>query len=385
MDDSPRSSKRRRLDVPDTPDRTEPTPLAKSTLKRASGRLANRPVSYAVGVALEDIEEEVEGEKDASLTRKVKLPKKVANTSNHNGSPRKRTLAAGKDVYDDFEGALSPIPKRRAANTPRTGTSLPRLSKRIQITNVPTNGDISDDIYEANGIPKSQKTNGAAKGETPSRSAFREIVNGYKHGTEVDEETSDELAAEELPTKKRKNARAVNGSTKKLATTPRSVGRPSRTPAKALKDKKELEKSQTNGTNGITSSNLRSTKKVSTNTRKRTAPKTEEVKADVEPPSRTSRKKTIIDQPSTVPESEDELGDRLPPSRTMSAKAKRRSNRTDHIGNETEVIVTSDDEQTAGAAEDDDDLLDVDGGSILGSVLDPTPPRKRRILSHCFE
>jgi origin recognition complex subunit 4 len=378
MDDSPRSSKRRRLDVPDTSNRTVPTPPVKSTLKRASGRQVNRPVSYAVRGALEDVEEEeeegeVEDKKDASPTRKGKLPRKATNTPSHNGTLRKRTLAVGKDVYDDFEGALSPIPKRRAANTPRTGTSLPRISKRTQITDATTNGDISDDIAEANGIPKSQKTNGAVKGGTPSRSAFREIVNGYKHGPEVDEDTSDAPLAES-PTKKRTNSRAINGSTKKLASTPRSVGRPPRTPAKASKEEKKWEKLQTNGTNGIIPSKVGSTKKASTSVRKSAAPKTQKDKADVTTSSITSRRKAVIDQPSTVPDSEDELGD-LSPSRSMSAKSRRRTNRTDHVGNGTETIVPSDDEQAEiSAAEDDDDLMGVDGDSILGSVLDPTEP-----------
>jgi origin recognition complex subunit 4 len=389
MDDSPRSSKRRRLDVPDTPKRTVSTPLVKSTLKRASGRLTNRSVSYTVGGAPEDVQEEEEeeeqgdNENDASPTQKVKLPKKAANTPINNVSPRKRTLAAEKDVYDDFEGALSPTPKRRAANTPRAGTSLPRISKRIQVTNAPTNGDISDDPHDGNNNPKSRKTNGAVNGDTPSRSVLRELMNGHKHGTDTDEDMVDELAVEELPTKQRKNARATNGSTKKStpgrgANKPKSTGRPARTPAKALKIDESRETSHTTGTNGVTPSKLRSTRNVSSSIRKRAASEIEEDTDDLATPSRTSSRKALIDELSTVPDSEEELGDRLSPSRTMSAKARRRSNHTDHIGNQDDIIIPSDDErEEAGAAENyenDDDNMDVDGGSILGSVLDPTEP-----------
>jgi origin recognition complex subunit 4 len=388
MDDSPRSSKRRRLDVFDTPKRTVSTPLVKSTLKRASGRLTNRSVSYTVGGAQEDVQEEEEeeqgdNEKDASPIQKVKLPKKAANTPINNVSSRKRTLAVEKDIYDDFEGALSPTPKRRAANTPRAGTSLPRISKRIQITNAPTNGDISGDSHDGNNPPKSRKTNGVVNGDTPSRSVLRELMNGHKHGTDTEDDMIDELAVEELPTKQRKNARATNGSTKKStpgrgANQPKSTGRPARTPVKALKIDESRETSHTNGTNGVTPSKLRSARKVSTSSRKRAASEIDEDNDLIATPSRTSIRKVLVDELSTVPDSEEELGDRLSPSRTMSAKARRRSNHTDHIGNQNDLIISSDDEcEEAGAAENyenDNDNMDVDGGSILGSVLDPTEP-----------
>ncbi|KAF2787110.1 hypothetical protein K505DRAFT_379804 [Melanomma pulvis-pyrius CBS 109.77] len=371
MDDSTRSSKRRKLD---TPKRIVSTPLAKSSLRRASGRLANRSASYTTAGAQEEVAEAEDDEGEHTSTRKVQLPRKIANTPSRvvNLTPAKRGLGVEKDIYDDIEGALSPTPRRRQKNAPRAGLSP---LKRVQNADASINRGISGDLHEFNTIPKSRKTNGALNGESASRSSFRSLLNGYKHGAEEEAETSDELAAEGSPSKHASNGKSVNGSAKKLtlgrsATTPKSVGRASRALAKASKDIEDLDRQKTNGITVATPSKQRLTRKGSTSTRKQGATEVEEDEAATATPPRPSRRHTNKEIP-TVQDFGDERGDPLPSTRAMGPKARRRLNHTDHIGHEDDY------QAEAGAAEantDSEDDMDVDGGSVLESVLDPTEP-----------
>jgi len=72
-------------------------------------------------------------------------------------------------------------------------------------------------------------------------------------------------------------------------------------------------------------------------------------------------------------EDEDELDARPPPSSRkpkQTASARRRSNRTDHISNGDDGVDTED-----GAKSDDDEgAMDIDGNSVMESILDPTEP-----------
>ncbi|KAF2714194.1 hypothetical protein K504DRAFT_450770 [Pleomassaria siparia CBS 279.74] len=369
MDNPPRSSKRRKLD---TQKSIESTPLAKSSLVRASGRRTNRSVSHATGKTQEEVQEEEEEEEDddnkATTPTRKRLPaRRTTHTPNvsSNVTSGKNGPAVDKDVYDDIEGALSPTPKRKLRNSQSASHPL----KRIQYTDTSTNGGASNKPHEAKTTPKRRKTNGGANGESARRSP--------RHGTDGILETEDELAGEG-PTPSNKNKKALNGSVRKTASgrvakTPKSVGRGSRTLAKAVEKEEEAKKS----TNGTTPSKLRSIKKPSASMRKKAVNEVEEDVPSTSTHSRGTRRNTKASGlPSTIQDSGDELGD-LPIPTKRDVKARRRMNRTDHFSNEDEhaIPVSGEEEQAEpGTDEDNEDDKDVDGGSLLGSVLDPTEP-----------
>ena len=373
MDDSPRWSKRRKLNTSKRVVSSSPT---KSSLKKTYGQLEN-PLSHTIRAAMEE-ETEEEGNilltKAKALRRKAQTPKLTSNLS-----PRKNKLAVEKDIYDDIEGALSPTPKRMPRNTPRTSSSL-HTSLTTQAQKAATNDHASEEPNEIESSPEGTGTNGIVHRENTSRRASSSPVNGYRQRGSG-EETS-ELVAEALtPLRRPRIAGSVNSSTKKRANknarTPTLVGRTSRINAEAVKENEVPNNSQENGVNGVASLKLRSLKKRPTSIRSKLA-ETKDDETVVANLPRSSKKHVHIQDAYAIPNSKDELGNGLPASRTLNAQARRRSNRTDHVGIEDEAAIPSDGEQAnSGGPENnivDDDLMDVDGDSFVGSVLDPTEP-----------
>jgi origin recognition complex subunit 4 len=189
MDDSPRSSKRRKLD---TPKRIESSSLAKGSVTRASGRLANRSTkSYA------DLRAEKE---EATPARTVRSAQKAKN-----GTAAKRNQQPDIDVYDDIEGALSVEPSKRPAQ------------RRAGVKTQEERQDTADELQGADAALKPSRGR-ARKAQTAGRSAPKTLVNGHTHGSEVDEEseTHDELAAEAIsPSKRAKSAKTSTASARK--------------------------------------------------------------------------------------------------------------------------------------------------------------------------
>ncbi|KAK1909660.1 hypothetical protein P3342_007832 [Pyrenophora teres f. teres] len=119
-------------------------------------------------------------------------------------------------------------------------------------------------------------------------------------------------------------------------------------------------------TKAVTPPKPRSSRKPAVSTRKKAAAtETEDEEAVAVTPSRSLKRRKPTEERTTIQETEDEVAVASPSSyRKPPPSARRRQNRTDHIAND-------DEEQTNGHDEDD---MDVDGNSILGSVLDPTEP-----------
>jgi origin recognition complex subunit 4 len=327
MDDSPRSSKRRKLDPPK---RIASSPLVKTATKRSSGRLTNRSASYSVGN---------NGEESA--------PKRLGRPAK---TKRQATLA-DIDIYDDIEGAmsvdLSPRPRQRqfkSASLDDTAGSTDELQQ-----------------FEEDAIPpKREKSRLSA-----TRSAFKSLVNGYKPEAEEGAEAQDELAAETLtPTTRAKRTQKPAVSARK-AVVPRSSDR-KRAANQPVRDDENEDQELHVGTNGTTPSKGLSSRSRSTAMDKQTAPEEDE-EPTAASPSRSSKRRQAVRRRSTISETEQELV----VSNKRPTVARRQTNRADNTNNRDDEQSLEEDIQPNGSG---DDTMDMDGNSILGSVLDPTEP-----------
>jgi origin recognition complex subunit 4 len=332
MEDSPRSSKRRKLD---TPKRIASSPVVKSSAKRASGRLANRSTSNSNGVP------ECE-----PILKRVGRALKIGS----NGTPAKRTALGDIDIYDDIEGALSVEPSPRPSRLRSNKVSREETAST------------SDELQEAATTPK--RGRGRIKQvESASRSAFKTLVNGYKHGAMEEADVQDELAAEPpTPSRRGKVTRTPAVSARKV-TAPRSSGR-ERAASPATEE--EADEPAPSALNGSTGSKLRSTRKTAASARKEA-----QEEDTIATPSRSTKKRQLKEERTEVPETEDELGDRASPTRRKTPSTRRRANRADHTSNRDDEEVLD----RPNIDEEDEAMdVDVDGNSVLESVLDPTEP-----------
>jgi origin recognition complex subunit 4 len=342
MEDTPRSSKRRKLD---TPKRILSSRLIKSSAKRASGRLATRSTSYSNAVI----------EETPTLKLTGRAPKSTAN-----GTPARRTALGDIDVYDDIEGALSVNPSPRPAQR--------RAHKALREETAST----TDELQEAATTPKRGK--GRIKQiESASRSAFKTLVNGYRHGADAEAEADiqDELAAEaSTPSRRGRGTRTPAASARKPAA-PRSSGQ-RRAASPAAEGADEADEPAISTLNGSTASKLRSTRRATGSARKEAVVEADE-EDSIATPSRSSTRRAPKGWRTEVPETDDEVGGGASPSRRQTAGARRRANRADHTSNRDD----NDMQAESGAQEDDgeeEDAMDVDGNSVLESILDPTEP-----------
>jgi origin recognition complex subunit 4 len=347
MDDSPRSSKRRKLDAPK---RTASSPVTKTSTRKASGRLANRSVSNTNGDA--------EEEEEPTPARRGRSSKSAPKAT-----PAKRAAVEDIDVYDDIEGALNVEltprrPSRRSLQAASTGEGTDELQASTTTAK------------RGKGQPTKVVTVSA------SRSAFRNLIKGSKNGAEGEADVEDAQATEATeattPAKRAKAARTPAKSARKPAA-PRSSARRKKEASSVVEKEEEETDELQSGVNGTTPSMPRSTRKPVASTRKRAAAKEagdEEVTAAT--PSKSSKRRKPAEEPTTVLESEDELGDGSPTSNGKgTASTRRRMNRTDNITNHDEEHLSDAEEQVNGH---DEDEMEGDGNSVLGSVLDPTEP-----------
>lgn len=299
MDDSPRSSKRRKLD---TPKRIVSSPLVKGSTTRASGRLANRSTSYTVGGA----------SGDAPSARKGRSTKAAVN-----GTAIKNGAEADVDVYDDFEGALGIMPAKK----PSQRRSLPVSRGETE--------DMTDELQDIAATPKRGKGR-PKQAQSAKRSTSKALANGSRHEADDKSDIQDELAVEApTPSKSAKRTKA-----------PAAKPRVGKTPVLSKKSQKEDEE--------------------------------EPITA---PPSRGSKRRkplAELDEITEIPETEDETAKRPPRSTHKRTPAARRcANRTDNINN---GIHDMDTEDGIIVDVDDDEAMDVDGNSVMESILDPTEP-----------
>lgn len=312
MDDSPRSSKRRKLD---TPKRIVSSPLAKDSAKRASGRLSTRSTSYANGPIVSDVAEE-----PTPRRRGLPLP------SSRNGTPGKRAAVEDIDVYDDIEGAL------------RTRISPRRTQRRLQTVSredTASTGEATDELQNVATTPKRIR----------------------KPTTKFDSTT------------KSGSKKATPATSARKAAAPRSSGRKKKEPSPNLAVDEETDEPQ-HTINGTTPSKQRSTKRNYASTRKQVTSEAEEI--SVTTPSKSSKRRNPLQERTEIPETEDELGGVVASSsKKLTASVRRRLNRADHTSNQDEEHWSDVEEQVNGHNEDD---MEVDGNSVAGSVLDPTEP-----------
>jgi origin recognition complex subunit 4 len=345
MDDSPRSSKRRKLD---TPKRTASTPAVKGTATRASGRLTNRPNPQPN----ETPEEPEEAEEKTAPKRTVRTTKGAPSRT-----AAKPTVVPEIDVYDDIEGALGVEPAAKPKAAPRRATAKSRAGTESTVS----------ELQEVAAVPK--RGRGRPRKVPSAPRAATKAVNGGTNGAVGEAGVQDELAAEATtPPKRARTARKPAASARKAPATKANARK--RAVSLTIEDDEVAE-----GLNGIaapggTPSKPRSTRKPPASARKR-AVSADEDEDDEEPaaatPSRSIKKRKPIQDHIIIPETEDELAGRAPPSaKTQATGARRRLNRTDNMNNGEYVNAVDYDNE--------EELVDVDGNSIMESVLDPTEP-----------
>ncbi|KAJ4330626.1 origin recognition complex subunit 4, partial [Ascochyta clinopodiicola] len=230
-----------------------------------------------------------------------------------NGVPAKRAVVEVDDIFDDIEGALG---------VERPTTQKKRQTKAAQREDPTT----ADELQQPSTTPKRGRLRSTKNVQSTSRSAFKDVVSSYKHD---DTDTQDELAEAATPSKRTK--------------TPRSAAR--KTPAAKSTGRKKKEPSPEEGPDDD-----------------------DMVEASAVTPSKSTKRNKAARTQAEVPDTEDELAKRPPPSTTKKAAERRRRNRADHTNN------GEDESSPVLEPLQDDDDLEVDGNSIMESMLDPTEP-----------
>lgn len=296
MDDSPRSAKRRKLD---TPNRNETNTPGQSSVKETPARLS-RSAAKARGEALPDVWQD---------TVRRRRPKDESN-----GTPAKRAVVEESDIFDDIEGAL--------------GVERLSAQKKRQIKTAPREDlATANELQEPSTKPKRGRLRSTKNVQSASQSAVKGLDGSYKHETNDETDTQDELAETAVVAKRTK--------------TPRSAAR--KTPAARSTGRKKKELNFEEDREGGRES------------------------AAVIPSSSNKRSKAVSTRADT-PDTGDELAKCPPPSTTKKAVERRRRNRVDHTNNQNDES-----SPVLGPIQDDVDM-DVDGNSILESLLDPTEP-----------
>jgi origin recognition complex subunit 4 len=222
-----------------------------------------------------------------------------------------------EDIFDDIEGALG-VPK-------------PQTIKKRQSKATSKDLTTADELLEPSTTPKQGRLRSTKKVQSTSRSALTDKISNYKHEEDPETDTPDELADVATPSKRTKTPRT---SVRKTPAS-RSTGR-----KKASSPEKKEEDGEEVGM----------------------------VDAIATTPSRSNKHSKPVRARKEVPDTEDELAKRPPPSTTKKAIERRRQNRADHDNNRYDV------ESSPALHPPDDDDLEVDGNSIMESVLDITEP-----------
>jgi origin recognition complex subunit 4 len=341
MDDSPRSSKRRKLD---TPKRTVSTPPAKGTATRASGRLANRPTSHANGN---------EPPVEETAPKRTERPTKSVTKR----TAAKRIAVSDIDIYDDIEGALGVEPSAKPA--PRRSLAASRAGTT----------STTDELQEPVAVPKRGRGR-PRKEQSTSRGAFKTKVNGNAHGGDGEADGQDDLAAKTTTPPKRAKVTGKPAASTRKAQVPKPSAR-KRAVSPSTEEDKDAGKLNGTAARSETPSKPRSTRKIQASVRKQAVPEDDdEDEPAVATPSRSSKKRKPLENHTAVRDSEDELAARPIRSSQKPARSLRcQLNRTDNISNGDDGMHTADETN-----DDEEEAMDIDGNSILESVLDPTEP-----------
>ncbi|KAF2125173.1 hypothetical protein P153DRAFT_370491 [Dothidotthia symphoricarpi CBS 119687] len=342
MEDTPRSSKRRKLD---TPKRTASSPLAKSSVKRASGRVANRSVSYAQEPGLSDVEEE-----EPTPKRSARGPKSTTN-----GPLAKHAAVEDPDIYDDIDGALG------IQTSPRPTIRRPRPTPTPK-KDIASSGDTIEVLEPVVAPPKRGRGRPRKEAVGPSQSTSRTLVSGHNNGANGE---ADEVA--NVSTPKKTKASTTTAASARKTPAPRASGRKKKAPAPAPEQDQEADEPQS-GVIGTSPSKLRQKKRTASTIHVEVVPEMDE-EAPAGILSRSARQRKPVEKPSAALQSEDDHD--TPSSTRQTASARRRNNRADHAHNRADESSPECIEQVDGH---DEDASDVDENSILDSMLDPTEP-----------
>lgn len=237
-----------------------------------------------------------------------------------NGSIGNPAAAEEDDIFDDIEGALG-VPKQPATKNRRSKVASDDKSTSI------------DELQEPSTAPKQGRLRSTKNVQSASRSALKNRVSKSKVEEGSDADTLDELSEAATLSKRTKTPRSAVRKTPAA----RSTGQKKREPNPVNYEDEEVEDVDMMDVVATT-------------------------------PSRSAKRSKPAKQRTEIPDTEDELARRPPPSTTKKAAERRRQNRTDHTNNRYDVESSP----VLEALEDDD--LEVDGNSILESLLDPTEP-----------
>ena len=238
-----------------------------------------------------------------------------------NGTPAKLVAVEEEDIFDDIEGALG------VGKLPVTMKRQPKAAPRGNTTT-------ADELQEPSTTPKRGRLRSTKNVQSASRSALKSLVSGYKYEEDPETDTQDELAEAAAPSKCTKTPRPAVHKTPAARLTGRKGKEPS------PEDKEDGEDEEVGMMDAITTT----------------------------PSSKSTKRSKPARTRAEIPDTEDELPRRPPPSTTKKAVERRRQNRADHTNNRYDV-----DSSPVLNPQNDVDL-EVDGNSIMESVLDPTEP-----------
>ncbi|KAH6611901.1 origin recognition complex subunit 4 C-terminus-domain-containing protein [Boeremia exigua] len=222
------------------------------------------------------------------------------------------------DIFDDIEGAL------RVQTIPATRKRQPRPASSEEKKTV--------DLQEPSRTPKRGRLRSTKNVQSASRSALKSLIGSFKHEEDQGTDTPDELAEIVTPSKRTKTPLPAVRKTPAA----RSTGRKKKAPSTGDGENEEEEVSM--------------------------------MESIATTPSRSNERSKPTPTRTNDPENADEPARRPPPSTTKKAAERRRQNRTDHTQNQYDV------ESSPVLEHTEDDGLEVDGNSIMESVLDPTEP-----------
>ncbi len=243
-----------------------------------------------------------------------------------NGTRTKRAPVPAIDIYDDIEGALraevSPRPTQRRLQTlSREGTTSTEdlTGEVLGNTTTPKRGKGSLKTVKPVSTPVERiQAGGATTKKTPGETSGRKRKVQESHTDTEPDKVNGTVAA------KPKSARKPTG---------RPRGRPRKHPLPEAKDQDVIA---------------------------------------VTPSKALKRSKGVIEDEVEIPETEDDLGSRSTSKKTKGTSVRRRMNRADNLSSQDPERGSDIENHLDGDEHDADE--DVDGNSVVGSVLDPTEP-----------
>ncbi|KAF2201482.1 hypothetical protein GQ43DRAFT_415738 [Delitschia confertaspora ATCC 74209] len=360
MDDSPRSSKRRKIE---TSACNGSSPVAdKSSLKRVSSRIATRTASLTT---IESLDE------NSSFIRKRKT---ANNTPNTRSRRRDEEDEKDVDVYDDFEGALeSPISEknshqRRGVDKTSSAPHPSKSSRRTEPKKLDPTGELFSRLRE--------KENKRLEVETKSIDAPDNVEAEFNLESAIQRDLDAQQSTLSGHKKGAKRTSGLeNGSAMKKKESPATTGRRKTRRAVETDDDDNDELQQPKVVEASTPLRAQSIRARGSSSKAvaNTANGIDEIA-----PMTPSRKST---QRHPVPKEQSAyfLPVQEVPKPARNARARRAANLADHTYNEDDIVPIPDTEDTelyVQLNDPGDGHSDIDGSSML----DPTEPSPFNVI-----